>query len=122
MRVKLLLALLALVLAGCTTPINVTLKDAKTPPKGVSGFKVGTLSPAVRKELGIKSDRAIIAVVSDGNLRFYGADGKDFNFNPKKPRGALKNNVTVRTYTASPECQEINLGGGFIFWYPSNCP
>lgn len=124
MKLKyLLLFLSALLLMSCTT-IDVTSGDKiiKNKPKDFKNVKVGTVSRKVMDELGLKGKRPLLGGVSGDTLFFFGVEEQGFNFDPKPPKGELINEIRIRTYRASPDCQLVDLGNGISFWYPWDCP
>ncbi len=123
MRITLLAIPFALIFAGCaTTPGPNFENTTKFTDRVKTDAKFGTLSKSTRKKLGLDTDDGIVAVISNGNVVFYGAEGKGFSQNNRKPEGQVKRTIKINVWVNSPECEEIDDGSGWTFWYPWDCP
>ena len=134
---RLLLLLIAFSLSACS---KIEVGDAEvTNPKEISTERIQfkTLNSEARKALNAMDPDALIAVLDESGVTFFGASGKAFKLaselaskeQPSREPSATSeidekkpvNNVTIRTFVNSPACTEV-IGDGYRFWYPSGCP
>lgn len=133
MTMKLFLLLIAFSLSACT---KIQVDDAELAnPKNLSieRIQIKTLDTKTRQALNAMNPDDLIAVFTDGGITLYGAPGKAFKVvsedqQNRKSTDTSKidgkepvNNVVIKTFVNSPECQEIKVAG-YRFWYPSGCP
>ncbi len=133
MIMRLLPLLIAFSLSACT---QIEVIDAEvTNPRAMSKKQpqLKILDEATRKKLNAANPGDLIAVFNKDGVTLYGAPGKAFKFAPdepdtkstdksKKVAKELVNDVVIKTYVNSPECQDFDDGAGNRIWYPSACP
>lgn len=133
MIMRLLPLLIAFSLSACS---QIGVDDAavsNSKELNIERLQLKILDEATRKKLNAANPGDLIAVFNKNGVTLYGAPGKAFKFVPdepdtkstdksKKVAKELVNDVVIKTFVKSPECQDFDDGAGNRIWYPSDCP
>lgn len=124
MFIRITILLISLTLSACA---QIKIDDAKVDnpqPGALKKLQLKTLNKEARQAINAMNPDDLVAVFTKNGIILYGIPGKGFKFVIDAPKIKKEpvNDVNIKTFVYSPQCQLISDGAGGGIWYPSDCP